>query len=162
MSEPQLKLGLLMEAAEAHQRLAEEGLRRLEAHTEGLDAVVREEIRRTLVDELAQVFAESTRAAHALRSVGRGAQLRTLSWTVLVTTVASLVPLAVLHALVPSPSEIRQLEDRREALRAALQRLQGVDADLRRCGGRLCVRVDKQGGAWGERADYFILGGRGG
>jgi hypothetical protein len=47
-----MKVGLLMESAQAHQKLAEGQLERLRAHTQDLDSVVRDEIRRTLVEEL--------------------------------------------------------------------------------------------------------------
>ena len=157
MSDEPLKAGLLLETAEAHQRLAAECLRQLSEHTAGLDAVVREAVRCALAAELAEVFTESARATHSLRTLGRSAQLRWVLWSVLITGVASLVPAAVLHALVPSRAEVAALEQRRDALISALQQLQDVHADLRRCGGRLCVRVDRQAGAFGEHADYFPL-----
>ena len=47
-----MKLGLLMEAAHAQQALAENALERLKAHASDLDDIVREEVRRTLVEEL--------------------------------------------------------------------------------------------------------------
>ena len=53
-----MKFGLLMESAQTHQKMAETHLERLRAHTEDLDGVVREEIRRTLVEELAELTAE--------------------------------------------------------------------------------------------------------
>ncbi len=58
-----MKFGLLMESAQAHQKLAEAQLEKLRAHTQDLDSVVRDEIRRTLVEELQMLTAESTRAA---------------------------------------------------------------------------------------------------
>ena len=39
-----MKFGLLMESAQAHQKLAETHLEKLRAHTQDLDGVVREEI----------------------------------------------------------------------------------------------------------------------
>ncbi len=68
-----VKFGLLMESAQAHQKLAETQLDKLRAHTQDLDGVVRDEIRRTLVDELQMLTAETTRATRALQRVGRGA-----------------------------------------------------------------------------------------
>src|ERR1700676_3462061 len=61
-----LKVGLLMESAEAHQKLAETHLTKLLAHTQGLDEVVRDEIRRTLIEEFQALSAESDRATRAL------------------------------------------------------------------------------------------------
>jgi hypothetical protein len=157
MTEEPLKLGLLLEAAEAHQKMAEQGLRQLSTHTAGLDAVVREAVRVALTEDLAEVFTESARAAHALRQLGRAAQLRVTVWTGLTAIVVALAPLTVLHLLVPSRAEVADLEQRRDALVAAMRELQDVHADLRRCDGRPCVRVDRQAGAWGENADYFVL-----
>src|SRR5579863_7856981 len=57
-----IQLGLLMESAQAHQKLAEGQLQRLRAHTQDLDGVVRDEIRRTLVEELRALSAEAARA----------------------------------------------------------------------------------------------------
>jgi hypothetical protein len=49
MDDATMKFGLLMESAQAHQKLAETHLEQLRAHTRDLDGVVRDEIRRTLV-----------------------------------------------------------------------------------------------------------------
>jgi len=45
MEDLTMKLGLLMEAAQAQQALAAAVLQQLREHTGGLDAIVREEIR---------------------------------------------------------------------------------------------------------------------
>jgi len=71
-----LKLGLLMEAAQAQQTLAATALDRLREHTAGLDRVVREEIRATLLEEMQALDEESRRAAEALRRLQRTANLR--------------------------------------------------------------------------------------
>src|SRR5580693_6182931 len=76
MDETTMKFGLLMESAQTHQKLADAHLERLRAHTQDLDGVVREEIRRTLVEELREVTAESNRAVHALRGMKRAAGMR--------------------------------------------------------------------------------------
>src|SRR5271165_574652 len=78
-----MKFGLLMESAQAHQRLAESQLDKLRAHTQDLDGVVRDEIRRTLVEELQMLTAETTRATRALQKVRRGASLRGALWSFL-------------------------------------------------------------------------------
>jgi hypothetical protein len=154
-----LQVGLLLEAAETHQRLAEEALSRLSAHAASLDGVVREAVRGALIDGVGEVFTESARATHSLRRLGRAAQLRTVLWSVAITLAASLVPVGVLQLLVPSRAELAALEQRREALAASMKPLQDANVDLRRCGGRLCARVDRGAGAWGEHADYFVLAG---
>src|SRR5450759_2269542 len=71
-----MKCGLLMEAAQTHQSLVEAALGTLKLHTETLDSVVREEIRRTLVDELQALTAESNGATQALRALRRAANIR--------------------------------------------------------------------------------------
>ena len=71
-----MKFGLLMESAQAHQRLAESNLEKLRVHTQGLDMVVRDEIRRTLIEELQMLTVESKRASEVLQKIGRGAVLR--------------------------------------------------------------------------------------
>ena len=83
-----LKLGLLMEAAQAQQTLAATALDRLREHTAGLDRVVREEIRATLLEEMQALDEESRRAAEALRRLQRTANLRLILWS---TTVLSTV-----------------------------------------------------------------------
>src|SRR5258705_129913 len=73
-----LKFGLLMESAQAHQKLAETHLTKLLAHTQGLDDVVRDEIRRTLIEEFQALSAESDRAARALIAMKRAANVRAI------------------------------------------------------------------------------------
>src|SRR5271167_4438552 len=90
-----MKFGLLMESAQAHQRLAESQLEKLRAHTQDLDSVVRDEIRRTIIDELQMLTAETTRAARALRSVGRGAGLRVALWSFILALICTLVPVVL-------------------------------------------------------------------
>ena len=81
MDETTMKFGLLMESAQAHQKMAETHLERLRAHTQGLDGIVREEIRRTLVEELQALTAESRRAVQALSHMKRAADMRGLLWS---------------------------------------------------------------------------------
>src|SRR5580692_6853792 len=75
-----MKVGLLMESAQVHQKLAEGQLERLRAHTQDLDSVVRDEIRRTLVEELRALTAEATRATRALQKIRGAGALRGLAW----------------------------------------------------------------------------------
>lgn len=82
MEDEEIKLGLLMEAAQSHQQLAESVLEKLERHTRGLDDIVRKEIRRTLIEELRAVHAESERAAQALRQVRQAIRAHRLWWSV--------------------------------------------------------------------------------
>src|SRR5271170_67855 len=68
-----MQVGLLMESAQTHQRLAETQLEKLRMHTQDLDGVVRDEIRRTLVQELSMLTTETARATRELEKIRRGA-----------------------------------------------------------------------------------------
>jgi hypothetical protein len=158
-----MKVGLLMESAQAHQKLAETHLERLRAHTQDLDGVVREEIRRTLIDELQELTAESTRAAQALRAMKRAANMRGLLWSAGIAVVCTAIPSAIAHWVLPSAGEIAALRAERDRLVQNVGRLQqrGGRVDWRHCGdaARLCVRIDRSAPAYGDRADYYIVKG---
>jgi hypothetical protein len=163
MEDETLKLGLLMEAAQAQQTLAESTLAKLTEHMRDIDDIVREEIRRTLVEELQVLGNDSRRAAEALRSLGRSVNLRVALWSVGITTLCTAIPLCEAWWLLPSPTEVAALRSKREELASSVARLehQGARIDLRHCGGsaRLCVRVDRKAPVFGEAADYFVVKG---
>ncbi len=158
-----MKFGLLMESAQAHQRLAETHLEKLRAHTQDLDGIVREEIRRTLVDELQQLTAEGRRAAQALQGMKRAANLRVLLWSTGLAVLCTAIPSAIAHWLLPSRAEIAALRSERDRLAASVAALEqrGGRVDWRRCGdaSRLCVRVERGAPTYGEKADYYIVKG---
>jgi type VI protein secretion system component VasF len=91
LSDGRASIGLLMEIARTHQELAGATLARLREHTAGLDVVVREQIRRTLIDELRGVHLECQRAVESLRRVHRAADLRILWWSVLIAALSAAV-----------------------------------------------------------------------
>jgi hypothetical protein len=163
MDDQTLRLGLLMESAQAQQKLAETQLERLTAHTQGLDEVVRDEIRRTLIDELQAVTAESRRAAEALRRMHRAGSLRAALWGFGLSALCAGVPCIAAWWTLPSAGEMAALRSQRDQLSAEIKRLEqlGGRTDLRRCGGqrRLCVRVERSGPAFGEDGDYLIVKG---
>jgi hypothetical protein len=163
MDETTMKFGLLMESAQAHQKLAETHLERLRAHTQDLDGVVREEIRRTLVEELRELTAESNRAAHALRAMKRAAGMRGLILSAAAATLSTAIPFAIARWVLPSPDQIDALRARRDQLAANVSALeqQGGRIEWRRCGesGRLCVHVDRTAPAYGDKGDYFVVKG---
>jgi hypothetical protein len=163
LDEGTLRIGLLMESAQAHQRLAETHLEKLAAHTQGLDEVVREEIRRTLIDELRGVTAESRRAAEALRRMQRLTTIRSTLAALFLATLCTGIPAAVSWLALPAPGEIAALRAQRESLLRDLKRLtqMGGLVELRHCGEmqRLCVRVERKAPAFGEAADYFVVKG---
>ncbi len=158
-----MKFGLLMESAQAHQKLAEAHLEKLRAHTQDLDDVVRDEIRRTLVDELKSLTAESERAARALRDMKRAANLRGLVWSIGIAALCTAIPAAGAHWLLPSVSDIAALRGERDALARNIAQLakRGAKVEWRSCGdsGRLCVRVDREAPVYGEKADYYVVKG---
>ena len=158
-----MKFGLLMESAQAHQKLAEIHLERLKVHTQDLDGVVRDEIRRTLVAELQSLTAESDRAARALQGMKRAANLRGLWWNVAIAVLCTGVPAAIAKWVLPSPAELAALRAMQGTLSRNINRLaqQGGKVEWRSCGaaGRLCVRVDRGAPVYGEQADYYIVKG---
>jgi hypothetical protein len=158
------KMGLLMEAAIAYQQSAEDALKRLNAHTRGMDAIVRDEIRRTLTDELMALGEECGRAKRALESVKRAANVRILLWSIGITVVCTGIALTVLWKLLPTKSEIAALREQRDRYSQTLAQLEsrGGRIDLRRCGeanARLCVHVDPKAPAFGEHHDYMVVQG---
>jgi hypothetical protein len=158
-----LKVGLLMESAQAHQKLAEGQLERLRAHTQDLDGVVRDEIRRTLVEELRSLTAEATRATRALEKIRGASAMRGAFWSLAAAVLCTLVPIGVARWALPSAADIAGLRSRRDELTANLAKLeqQGGRIDWRRCGDarRLCVRVDRKAPTYGDKADYFVIEG---
>ena len=163
MDDATMKFGLLMESAQAHQKLAEVHLEKLLSHTQDLDAVVRDEIRRTLIEELQLLAAESKRATEALKRIRRAAAGRVALWSVAIAILCTGIPVAVIRWSMPSPAEIAALRARRDELSASVATLerQGGRIVWRHCGetARLCVRVDRKAPVYGERADYFVIAG---
>lgn len=158
-----LKIGLLMESAQAQQRLGQESLERLAEHTRDLDVIVRDEIRRTVAESLGNLAGESRRAAESLQRMRRAANLRTLLWTVSMAVISSGIAMGAAWWVLPAQGEITALRARRDALAADIARLQqrGGLADVRKCGvrARLCVRVERNAPAYGPGADYLVIKG---
>jgi hypothetical protein len=163
MDDTTMQLGLLMEAAQAQQKAAESSLRKLKAVTSELADIVREEVRRVVLEELHALAADSKRAADALHAARRAANARTLAWSIGITALCSLVPLILACWLLPSRAEIAALRAKRDELTTRIANLEqrGGRIDLRRCGdgGRLCVRVDRKAPTYGEQSDYLIVRG---
>jgi hypothetical protein len=95
VDDPEVSMGLLMEIAQSHQQLAEASLESLKEHAAGLDAVVREQIRRTLIAELRGVHVEAERAASSLRRVQKAADLRIVAWSIGIAVLSALIAAAV-------------------------------------------------------------------
>ena len=163
LSNETMKVALLMEAAQAQQRLSQESLDRLAVHTRDLDALVRDEVRRTVSEALGNVATESRRAIDALQRMRRAVHVRTLLWTVFIATICSGVAMGEAWWILPSRGEIAALGARRDALAANVARLEqrGGMVDIRSCGtlARLCIRVDRNAPAYGRDADYLVVKG---
>jgi hypothetical protein len=163
MDDTTMKLGLLMEAAQANQKAAESSLRKLKAATNELATVVREEVHRVAMEELHCLAADSKRASDALRAVRRAANVRALVWSVGMTILCSVIALALAWWTIPSRAQIAALRARRDELTTQIANLEerGGRVDLRRCGdgARLCVRVDRKAPVYGDQSDYLIVRG---
>ena len=163
LSTEAMKLGLLMEAARAQQQMSQESLDRLAAHTRDLDAMVRDEVQRTVAEALGNVATESRRATESLQRVRRVAHLRTLLWTVLIAMICSGVAMGEAWWMLPSQRQMTAMRARRDSLAANIARLErrGGLLEVRTCGprARLCVRVDRMAPAYGPSADYLVVKG---
>jgi hypothetical protein len=158
-----MKFGLLMEGAQAHQKLAESHLERLHAHTQGLDQVVRDAIRRTVVEELRELTVEIQRALGALRGVKRAVNIRTLLWSLALSVLSTAIPLSIVRYLAPSTQQVETLRIQRDQLTASVAQLEqrGGRIEWRKCGeaARLCVRVDRDAPSYGDKGDYLVIKG---
>ena len=84
-----MKLGLLMETAQSHQKLAEAAIEKLTEHTQGLEAAMRDQVRCVLYEELTAVRGEIQGAIKSLQALKQAANARTTLWTLSVAAVAS-------------------------------------------------------------------------
>jgi hypothetical protein len=162
MDDETVKLGLLMETAQCHQKTVEGHFEKLKQHTQGLDDMVRDQIRHALVEELKTIRAETQGAVAALKALKRAANARATFWTLGVTAIDFGVALLVAWWVLPTPAEMAALRTERDALASniAILNQHGARADLRRCGtGHLCVRVDLKAPRYGEGSDYLVIRG---
>jgi hypothetical protein len=161
--ESMTKIGLLMETALTYQHLAEDALSSLKSHTQGLDAIVREEVRRTFVEELHTLSEESQRATQAIQAVKRAANGRMVLWSIVVTALCAGMAGAIAFWTLPSKAEIAALRAQHDQFATAVAQLEqrGGRIDLRRCanGTRLCVRIDREAPAFGEHREYMVVQG---
>ena len=163
MDEATIRIGLLTEAAQQHQQLAEAGLARLEQQLRELDSAVREEVRRSLQGELFALTSESRRTAAALAAARRVVSVSAALWSILVTVSCCAAMVGAVLWWLPSRPEVETLRVKRDGLAAAITALEqrGAHLDVRRCGdvGQLCVRVDRKAPAYGPGGDYFVAKG---
>lgn len=162
MDQDSVKLGLLIEAAQTHQKLAEAAIEKLSQQTQGLEAVVKEQVRRALADGLKSLHVESKGVVEALQRAKQAANVRNAFWTLGVTAVAAAIALFVAWWILPTPSEIAVLRTERAELASNIAALnqRGARADVRRCGtGHLCVQVDLKAPRYGDGSDYLVIKG---
>ena len=136
MDQDSVKLGLLMETAQTHQKLAEAAIDKLSQHTQSLEAALKVQIERALVDALRTVHAEAQGAVEALRKMKRAANARLTLWTLGLTATSAAIALFVAWWVLPTPAEIARLRTERNKLASdiAVLNQRGARADLRRCG----------------------------
>ena len=157
-----MKLGLLMETAQSHQKIVEALFEKLKDHTQRLDALVRDQIHHALAEELKTIRAETQGAVTGLQALKRAANARVTLWTLGVTALSAAIALLVAWWVLPTPVEIAALRTERDALASNIVILnqRGARADLRRCGtGHLCVRVDLKAPRYGEGSDCLVIRG---
>ncbi len=163
MDDTTMKLGLLMEAAQAHQKAAESSLKKLKATANDLAGIVRDEVRHVVIEEFQSLTTDSKRASDALHEVQRAANVRALVWSVGITTLCSAIPLLLTCWIIPSRAEISALRAKHDELATKIASLEerGGRIDLRRCGAgaRLCVRVDRKAPTYGDQSDYLVVRG---
>ena len=153
----------LLSNARTQQQIVEESLLRLHSHTAGLDAVVREEIHRTFVEECGALVEEARRVTDTLAHL-QGVARSYLGWSGVVSTVLSIVAaMWIVNQRLPSRTEqagLRQEEVRLKDSVTQLARLGGRVA-LRRCGpsGRICAQVDLKAPTYGAAGDFYVLKG---
>ena len=158
-----LRVGLLLETAHAQQRLGEEVFERLRDHLRALDGMVRAEVARAACESLGALSSEAQLAQVTLRRFGQGTAIRLFAWNTAAMALSVAITLAIVHLLLPSGAQVRELRARRELYAADIRRLRqfGGTVDLRRCGttGRLCVRVYPNGPRYGRHGDYLLVNG---
>lgn len=140
---------------------SEEIIERLEAIVEDVGELVRQELHAAFLQEFQSLGTASARAAQALAAVRRVASVRMALWAIGVASACTVVPAAVVWTLLPTSGQLARLRHEREALAATVSRLRaaGGAIDLSHCGvrGRLCVRVERSGPAYGPHGDFLLV-----
>ncbi|MGH2448228.1 MAG: hypothetical protein ACRDFS_06450 [Chloroflexota bacterium] len=157
MDDAALQAGLLLDLAKQQHAAADAAVKRLTEHTQSLDTVIRDTLRRTLIAELGEFQAELDEAVAALHRVHLTAGNRALWITPIFAVLGASLGFLPMLAFVPTRVEIAD----RQATVAALDGRSGA-FDVRHCArGRgapkVCVRIDKARGAFGPDGDYYVL-----
>lgn len=163
MDQETMKMGLLMEAAQTQQRLADSSLRKLKVHASELAVIVSDEVRRVLAGELQTLSSDTRAAGDALRGLRRGVGWRLGLLSLALSAMSTVLALAVAWWILPSRAEIAVLRARHDEYAASVATLEraGGRVELRRCGDqqRLCVRIDRRAPAYGESGEFLVVHG---
>jgi hypothetical protein len=151
------EIAMVFAAAQTQQQVAEAALDRLQRHTQQLDALVRDTVRRAHLEGLQALHFETERALTGLRDLHRAALPRAF-WMTLGSAAFGLAMSLILGVcFIPSKAEIAQ----RQATLATLI-ASGAQAQLSRCATphaapKLCIRVDASAGSFGPTRDYYLV-----
>jgi hypothetical protein len=158
-----LKLGLLADAVQGQQTLADRALEQLRAHTSGLDEIVRDVIRQTLLEELQTLADDSQRARVALQRLQHATGVRLLAYGLALAVPGSVLPVALVWHALPSYAEVSALTAQRAGLAEEIARLtrEGGRTELRHCGAarRLCVQIDGSAPSYGAGGEFRVVKG---
>ena len=116
-----LRVGLLLEAAQAQQRLGADAIEALREHLRTLDALVRAEVSSAARESLEGLSAEAQQTAAALRRARRAAQVRPILWSIAACVLSAAIALSAVRALLPSRGQIAALRSRRALFSADMQ-----------------------------------------
>jgi hypothetical protein len=150
-------IAMLFAAAQTQQQMADAAIERLQSHAQQLDALVRDAVRRAVLDGIRDLRAESERTLAGLRELHRAALPRAF-WITLGSAAFGLAASLILGVcFILSREEIAQ----RQATLATLI-ASGAQAQLSRCASphgapKLCIRVDPTAGPFGVAHDYYLV-----
>jgi hypothetical protein len=151
------EIAMVFAAAQTQQQVAEAAIEQLKRHTQQLEPLVRDTIRRAHVEGLHALRAETERAVKGLQELHRAALPRAF-WMTLGSAAFGLAMSLILGVcFIPSKAEIAQ----RQATLATLI-ASGAQAQLSRCATphsapKLCIRVDPSAGSFGPTRDYYLV-----
>jgi hypothetical protein len=149
-----------MEAVETQQRTVDSALQRLHAHTRDLDALVRDEIRRTLIAMLQEFMNEAAGAAQTMKEVRKRFSFKAAVLGVAIATLGTTLPACIGMWLLPSQREIASLRAQHGELARNIEELrrQGAGVEWTRCGDsrRLCMHIDRSAPVFGEHGEFVV------
>ncbi|MGC8518106.1 MAG: hypothetical protein ACP5P4_06195 [Steroidobacteraceae bacterium] len=156
-----LEVGLLLDTVQSQQRLAGETLAQLDVQLQSLERVVRAEVARAAHEAFLEISVEADEVRARLGGLHRTLGTRTAVWSVAAALASAVVAVLAVRLLTPTSAQIDALRARRALFAADIRRLReyGGAVELRRCGarGRLCVRVQRTGPAFGAHGNFLLV-----